>query len=286
MATAVLIVNYRVYDELTRCIASLLPHLGSDDEVVVVDYESRADALARAVPHDARITTIARTDNRGFSAGVNLAAAHSRAPYLLLLNPDTLVKGPVVRVLEDWLIAHPDTGVVGARVLNRDGSVQPTARLFPGVSTLFGGRSTWLTRRFPGNWFARHNLPGREATDPTDVDWLAGSCLMTRRDVLTQVGGFDESFFLYWEDADYCRRVAASGFRRTYLPKESVQHMGGASADYDIARAIRTFHDSAFRFYWKYASPGAKLAAPIVRAGLNLRGAIRIRDAMRKRTGK
>jgi hypothetical protein len=281
VATAVLIVNYRTYDDLNRCLASLAPHLAAGDEVIVVDYESDPRQLARVVEGRAPVVTLPRADNRGFAAGVNLAVAQSTAPFLMLLNPDTMVEGPVIRILESWLAAHPDAGVAGARVLNADGTVQPTARRFPDASTVFGGRTTWLSRRFPKNWLSKRNLVAAHAT-PVDVDWLSGACLMTRRDVFDEVGGFDESFFMYWEDADYCRRVAEAGFRRVYVPTPPVRHVGGASAQHDPANAIRAFHASAFRLYWKHASIAGRLAAPAARVGLWLRGEWLARRSVRR----
>jgi GT2 family glycosyltransferase len=286
VATAVLIVNYRTYDALNRCLASLAPYLAVDDEVVVVDYESDERQLARAVGGSVPgvpVVTVPRRDNRGFAAGVNLAAGRSRAPFLLLLNPDTIVEGPVIRMLETWLTSHPDVGVAGARVLNQDGTVQQTARRFPDITTLVGGRTAWLTRRFPENWLSRRNLLAHGPGAAVEVDWLSGACLMTRRDIFDAIGGFDESFFLYWEDADYCRRVAAAGFRRVYVQTDPVRHLVGASAHRDPAPAIRAFHASAFRLYWKQASLAGRLAAPAVRAGLWLRGEWLARQAVRRR---
>jgi GT2 family glycosyltransferase len=283
VATAVLIVNYRTYDALKRCLTSLGPYLVADDEVVVVDYESDSCQLARAVDGSVPVVTLPRTDNLGFAAGVNLAAARSRAPFMLLLNPDTIVEGPVVRTLETWLMSHPDVGVAGARVLNDDGTVQRTARRFPDITTLLGGRTGWLTRRFPGNWLSRRNLLGQGSSAPVEVDWLSGACLMTRREIFDRIGGFDEAFFLYWEDADYCRRVAKAGFRRMYVPAAApVRHLVGASAHGDPAPAIRAFHASAFRLYCKQASLVGRLAAPLVGAGLWLRGEWLARQAARR----
>jgi GT2 family glycosyltransferase len=276
----VLIVNYRTYGDLTRCLASLTPHLGSADEVVVVDQESDRQALRDATEPastSTRVVTVPLADNRGFAAGVNLAAAQTRASHLLLLNPDAVFEGPVARVLESWLAAHPDVGVVGARVLNADGTVQASARRFPDVTTWFGGRSTWLTSRFPTNWFSERNLVGRDANTPIDVDWLSGACMMTRRDVFDRLGGLDEAFFMYWEDADYCYRVAAMGLRRVYVPLVSVRHAAGQASARDPVVAIRAFHRSAYWMYRKHASPLGRLAAPLVRAGLWARGELRAR---------
>ncbi|HVH25550.1 MAG TPA: glycosyltransferase family 2 protein [Vicinamibacterales bacterium] len=303
MPTAVLIVNYRTYSDLSRCLASLAPHLGAGDEIVIVDYESDIVSLNAAIEqigpsplvawgptatsattanHPVRVVAVPRADNLGFAAGVNLAAARADAPYLLLLNPDAVFEGPVSHVLETWLTDHPDVGVAGPRVLNGDGTIQATARRFPDLTTWFGGRSTWLTRQFPGNWFSSRNLVGRDATMPIDVDWLSGACLVTRRELFRHLGGFDERFFMYWEDADYCYRVARAGYRRVYVPLTSVRHVGGQAAEHEPAMAIRAFHRSAYRMFRKHASGWGRLAGPLVRVGLWLRGEWRVRRAAAK----
>lgn len=280
MATSVLIVNFRGYDDLERCMLSLGPQLRATDQVIVVDNEgdaSRAASIAHAFPF---VSFIPSAVNIGFARGINLAARYATNGCLLVLNPDTVVEGPLIAVLEAFLDTHADTAVVAPRVVNGDGSVQPSARAFPGFSTLFGGRSAWLTRRYPNNPWARRNLLGLDATEPMPADWLSGSCLMTRRAVFEALGGFDESFFLYWEDADYCRRVAALGLRRIYVPSITVRHFGGRSARYNLARAIREFHASAYRLYWRQSGGVGRACAPIVRAGLYVRGELRVRQAL------
>jgi len=274
---AVLIINYRTYEALDRCLTSLAPFTAESDEVVVVDWESdatRRDALTKRHPG---VRVIARADNLGFSAGVNLAAAAATAPVLLLLNPDTQVEGPIVRALSGWLESHPDCGVVGPRVVNVDGTVQPSARRFPGLSTVFGGRSTWLTRRFPNNWFSRRNLLQADTLPPEgrEADWVAGSCFATRREVFDQLGGLDESFFMYWEDADFCRRAQALGLRCHYLPTSTVRHTGGLSSALNVVPSIRAFHRSAFRLYWKYSRAG-RVFAPVVWLGLMARAEVKV----------
>ena len=275
-STAVLIVNYRAYDELRACLASLMPYLRLSDEVVVVDYQSDPQALFEATSGYPIVVTIPCQDNRGFAAGVNMAAARARSPHLLVLNPDTIIHGPIVQVLTDWLMSNPDIGVVAPRVLDPDGTVQETARRFPNATTALAGRSTWLTRRFPNNWLTRWNLIARDADAPRDVDWLSGACFMTRRDLFQRVGGFDERFFLYWEDSDYCRRVAIAGLRRTYLPSVLVTHIGGCSSSRSPVQSIRAFHRSAYELFLSRASWVGRLAAPLVRAGLWLRGEWRV----------
>jgi GT2 family glycosyltransferase len=272
MSVSVLVVNFRVYDELDGLLGTLEPFLGAGDEVIVVDQDSQPGPLAGLEAKHPRVRFLPRRDNTGFAAGVNFAARHARGEYLLWLNPDVIVREPVPRTLEAWLRDHPEVAVVGPRVLNADGSIQPSARRFPSASTALGGRSTWLTRRFPGNPLSRRNLPAQDAAGPVVVDWVAGACLMTPRARFEALGGLDEAFFLYWEDADYCRRAAARGWHVVYLPTCAVQHAGGRSSDRDSARAIRAFHASAFRMFRKHAGAMGVLLSPFVKAGLWARG--------------
>jgi GT2 family glycosyltransferase len=281
LRAAILIVNYRVYEKLDRALGSLAPYLGDDDEVVVFDQVSEADRLEPIVRRHSRVRTIASAANVGFAAAVNAAARTTRARYLLLLNPDAIVEGPVVAVLTGWLDAHPGAGIVGPRIVDWDGTVQASARRFPGPSAALAGRSSWMSRRFPGNWLSRRNL--LTSTDQTrGVDWLAGSCFLTRHDLFDRLGGFDERFFLYWEDADYCRRARAIGFDVVYVPSVSVRHEGGASAAGDRAQAIRAFHQSAAHLYRKHAGRLARPWAPVVAAGLWARGEWKVYRASRR----
>lgn len=283
MAVAVLIVNYRAYPALARCLASLMPWLGPDDEVAVVDWVSDAVALDPIRLRFSSVRWVPRHDNRGFAAGVNLAAAAATtAPTLLLLNPDSVVDGPVVRGLERWLADHPRCAVAGPRVLDADGQVQASARRFPGLTTALGGRTSWLTRRFPGNWFARQNLVTTVDGGHQIVDWLAGSCLATPRTVFTELGGLDEDFFLYWEDADYGRRATTRGYECHYVPSVgAVRHTGGESSAHAPVRSLRAFHRSAARLFWKHAGVG-RIWAPLVWLGLWVRGEVKVVSARLK----
>jgi N-acetylglucosaminyl-diphospho-decaprenol L-rhamnosyltransferase len=271
-AVALLIVNYKTYDDLDEALVSIVATMRSDDEIVVCDQLSDVTRLSSLASKFRRVRWIVREDNLGFAAGVNCAAAASSAPYLLLVNPDARLTPGAIDALAAWLDEHPSVGIVGPRVVNLDGSVQASARRFPSISTALAGRSTWLTQRFPNNWLTRRNLLARSAADPTTVDWVAGSCLMTRRDLFERLGGLDEGFFVYWEDADYARRARGAGFTTTHLPMVSVSHAGGRGAAHDPALSIRAFHRSAYRMFRKHTGIAGRLVSPIVKFGLWLRG--------------
>ena len=278
---AVLIVNFKAYEHLRRCLRSLLPSLSPADEVVVIDQQSTDASLNGLASEFPAVRVCASVENTGFAAGVNLAARQTQAPFLLLLNPDTRLEVGVVDALRHALEQSPEAGVVGPRVVNDDGSIQASARRFPDMTTPFGGRTSWLSSGFPGNWFSARNLKGLDAVDPMRVDWISGACLMTRRDLFDRLGGLDEAFFLYWEDADYCRRVLDAGLHTIYVPTATVHHSVGASSSHNPELAIRAFHASALRMYRKHAGRAGQLATPAVQAVLLVRQQMRLRTAMR-----
>jgi len=276
LKASVLIVGFHTYDELGRCLVSIETH-EPDVEIIVVDHDAeiaKGQALAAAHP---QLKYEARADNRGFAAGINRAARLATAPLLLILNPDVELKAPVVDALAACLGSHPDTAIVGGLVREGDGRLQASARRFPDLSTAFGGRTSWLTRVLPGNPLTRRNL-GSTNLDAgcAEVDWVAGAFMMVRRDVFESLGGFDEVFFMYWEDSDLCLRALHAGWKTRYDPRAEVIHFTGQASRHAPLTSLVAFHRSVFHHYWKHASWSARLAAPLVAAGLVVRFGVRV----------
>jgi N-acetylglucosaminyl-diphospho-decaprenol L-rhamnosyltransferase len=281
-SVSILIVGYHAYEELDRCLSSLARY-EPDAEVIVVDHDAdrtRGSALAAAHAH---VTYLARGGNPGFGAGVNDAARHATAPLFLILNPDVELRAPIMRPLIDCLDGHDRVAIVGGRIRESDGTIQASARRFPDLSTAFGGRTSWLTKITPGNPLSRRNLSGTFASPDKAlrVDWVTGAFMMTRADVFRALGGFDERFFMYWEDSDLCLRALRAGWTTMYEPAAEVMHLTGRSSQHAPVRSLVAFHFSAFRHYWKHGSLGARLLAPIVAAGLALRFLIRLAGSRR-----
>ena len=280
---AVVIVNYQSYEDLQDCLASL----GSPDPAVsicIVDHASRreaADGIERAFPH---AQLLRQPSNDGFAAGVNRGARECAAPYVLLLNPDCVASPDTCLRLASWMDAHPNVGAAGPRILNSDGTVQASARRFPDLTTGIAGRSSWLTRVFPRNPLSRHNLaPSQVRSDAARaVDWVSGAVMIIRREAFDAVGGFDTGFFLYWEDADFCRRLERAGWQTMYVPELTVRHAGGRSSRHAADASLVAFHRSAFRLFWKHSNAATKLLAPFVLAGLRTRLAL-MRRVVRRR---
>ncbi len=282
MKASVLIVGFHTYDEIGRCLASIEAH-EPDVEVIVVDHDAdraRGRELAAAHP---RIKYDPRSENRGFAAGINRAARQATAPLLLILNPDVEFRGPIVAPLAACLDAHPKTAVVGGLVRESDGQVQASARRFPDLSTAFGGRTSWLTRVLPGNPLTQRNLSSTNVQGGcTTVDWVTGAFMMVRRDVFESLGGFDERFFMYWEDSDFCLRALQAGWSTMYEPRAEVVHLTGRASHHAPLGSLVAFHRSVFHHYWKHGSWMARLAAPLVAGGLLVRFGVRLAGRLRE----
>jgi GT2 family glycosyltransferase len=260
----VLIVNYHAYTELSDCLHSLAPFLSGDVEVIVVDHSSEPASAAALRSRYPWLQIMEAQQNPGFAAGVNRAARAAAGEYFLLLNPDCLVNDDVVHVLAEWLNRHGDVGVAGALVREPDGSIQPSARRFPNLTTGFAGRTTWMSRLWPGNPWTRRNLVAADAAaEPAVVDWVTGACMMIRRRAFEAVGGMDERFFLYWEDADLCMRLRAAGWPTVYCTQAAVTHLTSRSSAHARTQSLVAFHESAYLYFRKH-SRHAAIASPFV----------------------
>jgi GT2 family glycosyltransferase len=254
MDLSVIIVNHNVKDLLARSLMSIYSGTrGITFEVIVVDNASNDGSIEYIREKFSEAKIIRLEENTGFAKANNMGIKEARGKYLLLLNPDTLVVENALTVLVQFMNGHPETGVAGAKLLNRDGTLQASARSFPTPLTVFFGRTSILTRLFPNNKFTRRDLicTTHDSDDPLEVDWVSGACLITRRDVIEQVGLLDERYFMYWEDADWCYRIKKAGWKVFYIPKARIIHYAGESSKSNGNRMITEFHKSVYYYYRK-----------------------------------
>jgi N-acetylglucosaminyl-diphospho-decaprenol L-rhamnosyltransferase len=248
---SVVTVNYRSWPYTLRCIESLYATGYGGFEVVVVDNDQEAPP---EMPHPVRM--IRNPQNVGFARACNQGMAVSGGENVMFINPDTVVEADFFESLEGFLAENPRAGVVGPKIVGFEGEVQLTAR--KELSFLSGilGRTSLLTRLFPKNPLVKRLFPAAEKlTGPTAVDWVAGTCMAVRRRTLEEIGGMDEHFFMYFEDADLCRRAREAGWIVYYLPQIEVLHHSGASSG-DRFRAIWNLHKSAFLYHRKHGPYG------------------------------
>jgi GT2 family glycosyltransferase len=258
--TAIL-VNYNAGGELALALQSIRDDCADVAwEAVVVDNAS-TDGSAAIVETIPRATLVRNVANVGFGPAVNQAVALAKSPLLLLINPDCRVIPGAVSTLRSVLDAEPSCAVVGPRILDPDGAVQGSARGDPDMLTGLFGRTGALRAVLPFLPVARRNVVAEDAVrtgaSSIVVDWLSGACMLVRRDAFLAAGGFDERFFLYWEDADLCRRLRNRGFHVRYVPGATAVHKVGQSSQTARRSSIRAFHASAYLYYATHVAPGA-----------------------------
>ncbi len=232
----VLLVSYNTRHLLDECLAALKQALqlgAPDSRILVVDNASRDDSAAHLRQHHPEVELLCSPRNIGFGRANNLALPQLDGAFLLLLNTDAFVPPNAVQAALAHMAAHPRCGVLGVRLVSRDGSLQPSCRYFPTPLNQFAqrvGAYRWPLARM---WGRPVDDMHWDHASERSCDWVPGCFYLVRREVLESVGLFDPRFFLYFEEVDHCRRVQAAGWTIDYCPHTSVVHIGGESARSD-----------------------------------------------------
>jgi GT2 family glycosyltransferase len=273
-----IIVAYRTPAEVIAAVASLRAQSRAPDEIIVVDNGAPEGAPLDCANGLAGVKFQHTALNVGFGGGCNVGAGAASGDALLILNADVVLERDATRELLSHLERDPGIAVVGPRMLS-NGAVQPSARAFPSVRTGVLGRRSIATRvllragRLP---IELNPTRGRMGL----VDWVSGACMLVRADAFWQVGGFDENYWMYWEDADLCRRLMNTGWTILYEPTAVVHHATGASGTSE--RTIRAFHDSAVRFAQQHITDSG-LQHRLIRGALMARMTVVLRSWARQR---
>lgn len=235
---SIIIVNYHTKKELLQCILSITKsRIDVNYEIIIIDNSSEIDTLNidRTLP----VCILHNNWNVGFAKAVNRGIRHARGEYILLLNPDTEVEDDTIEALLQFTREKKDMGCVAPAITYPDGKIQPSARSFPTLCKVFGGRDSLLTRLFPDNPITRsYLLMNPNNSTPKRVDWVTGACMMTRKARFDEVGLFDEKFFLFLEDVDFCYRLKKVGYNVYYLPSVKVVHKSGTATSKNWERSL------------------------------------------------
>lgn len=258
---SIIIVSWNVRELLQNCLRSVLAETNLTLQIIVVDSASTDGSPEMIAEQFPQVELVACQENVGFPGGNNLGLARANGRYILLLNPDTNVHGDALSKMVSYLQQNPKVGVVAPQLLNEDGSVQSSRRRFPTLRTAFF-ESTWLQPYAPqavlDDYFVRDVADGETAV----VEWVMGACLMTRQEVVAQVGGLDEKYFMYSEELDYCRRIHEAGWQVVYYPQAQVTHLSGKSSEQAVTQRHINFNRAKLRYFRKYHG---RLAAGILR---------------------
>lgn len=230
MDLSIIIVSWNTREILRGCLQSVFDGLGSlKTEVFVVDNASSdgsADMVAQDFPQ-ARL--IANYDNRGFAAANNQAIRKASGKYVLLLNPDTVVKGDVLTKSFEYMERDRQVGILACRVLNGDGSLQLTCGRYPSLFNLFLLSSGLFRLRWP-RFCGRYQMLDWNRDCERNVETVTGCYMFVRRTALDDVGLLDESFFCYGEETDWCKRFTNAGWIMRFAPVGEIVHFGSLSS--------------------------------------------------------
>ena len=251
MRVSAVIVNYASWPLTVRCVESLRETGCEDLEVVVVDNDR---VEPPELPPGTRL--IRNPENLGFARASNRGIAATSGDLVVLINPDSLVDRGFIEKVATFFEENPTVGIAGPRVLDEDGELQLSARREISLVSGLLGRTSLLTRLFPKSSLVKSQFPAVTSFDtPTNVDWVSGACMVLRRRAVERVGAFDERVFMYFEDADLCRRAREAGWSVFYLPHVEVVHEAGGSSR-SRPRAIWLLHKSAFLYHRKHGAHG------------------------------
>jgi N-acetylglucosaminyl-diphospho-decaprenol L-rhamnosyltransferase len=239
MTVAAVVVTHGPDPDLPRCLAALGPQV---DELVVVANPPAPEIDARLIVNERPL---------GFAANANQGISATSAEFVVVANPDTEPEEGAVARLRYFAADRPRCGIAGPRLVFPDGRPQSSRRRFPTVTgTLV--RRTPLRRVLGGTQRAHYGLD-EEPTAPVEADWLLGAFMFMRREMLDELGGFDEGYRLYGEEIDLCYRAAQAGWKRWYVPEAVVRHAHAAETDHRFLTRRTLWHwRSIFRFVRKH----------------------------------
>jgi GT2 family glycosyltransferase len=217
--------------------------------------------------------------NLGFGKTVNVGLRAAGGAYLLVLNNDTWMHEGALDAMMRYLDEHRDTGIVGPKVLSGNGAIQEQCRRripTPAAALLY---FTGVARMFPKNpRIAGYLMTATDENATTDVDAVSGACLMVRREVLNQIQGFDEEYYLYGEDMDFCWRTKLAGWKVVYYPEATITHFGGQGGTGEKRLyATIEWHRAMWIFYRKHRAPTVSMPErALVYSGIALKGALAV----------
>jgi len=253
-AISILLANYNGATYLRECLDSIIRHTTDISyEIILVDdcsTDTSIDLVRREYP-DVRI--IENATNVGFARSNNVGVTHAQGSFICLFNTDIILLNNAVLIMHDYLTNHSDVGVVGTWLKNRDGTSQVSYGSSPSITQAIID-ALFLNDLFPSAQFPNKGVkPPRESREPRTVDYVTGAALMTRRELVDEIGLFDERFYMYCEEADFCYRVRhQKKLNVCFLPDVQIIHYGGVSFQDHREYQIRLQYASYDHFLKKH----------------------------------
>lgn len=248
----IIIITHNHGQYLQNCLSSIFSSFKIKVNLILIINNSKDKKSLKIAKKFSQVKTIINKKPKGLSANLNQGIRLSKRDFILILNPDTMVTRAAIEKLINFMKKNPKVGICGPKLIFPDGSLQYSARRFPNLKT-------FLIRRTPLRWFLKQSKDNlnhlgidlnHSKTQP--VDWLLGACLLLRRKMIDDIGLFDEKYYLYVEDIDYCFRAWRKGWQVWYVPEAVVIHHHLALSDKKPFSIYSWYHlKSMWRYFWK-----------------------------------
>ncbi|QQE79207.1 glycosyltransferase family 2 protein [Alicyclobacillus sp. SO9] len=256
MSFSAVIVTYNSQEIIEDCLISLRDAMTvytGQTEIIIVDNSSSDDVFNLLQQLQTAFTfLLIQSENKGFGNGVNLGTKHAHGDYIVVLNPDVRVTRSFFVDLESTISDSPRAAIIGPKLLNRDGSVQLSCRRFPSLLSVLGNRIPFATRMSIVDLHVnRYLMNDFEHDSAKTVPFILGACMVIRKAVFDEIGGFDQSYFLYYEDVQLCKDVWSAGWEIWYTPKVMAVHDHARSSIRIFSKAFWHHVRSSMIFYRK-----------------------------------
>lgn len=263
---SIIIINFNTKKITTDCIKSIIKKTkGIDYEIIVVDNASKdgsVEALEELNRNIDNFKLIKNKKNKGFGPGNNQGIKVAKGKFILLLNTDTIIHDNLLTEMVAWMRKHKNTGVATCALKNIDGTLQGTGGYFPTLFRVFAWMffledipllDSLIKPFHPVHGQSPFYKGTSQFRKAREQDWVTGAFLLTRKEIIDEVGNFDEDYFMYTEEVDFCFRVKKVGWEVWYLPKWGITHLGGASSTSEFP--ILSEYKSIKLFYKKHMPP-------------------------------
>ncbi|MBW4509769.1 MAG: glycosyltransferase family 2 protein [Scytonematopsis contorta HA4267-MV1] len=249
LSVSIILVNYNGADVLPNCLNSLEKYIDKTEcEIILVDNASSDGSPEFVAESFPKINLIRLPKNIGFGAGNNAGAQVAKGEFLFLLNTDTILTSNIIPFLKDLMQKRPEVGAIGPKLLNHDGSFQVS------ISKQIGIKGEFQTRKMHQSTQENDKLRliEQEYQDIKEVDIIVGAAYFIRADLFNSLSGFDEKFFMYFEESDLCERVKNKGYKILYTPQVSLIHLKGVSTQKVANAMVVEYRRSQLCFYQKH----------------------------------
>ena len=258
-----IILNYRTPKNVVTCAQALQKQtIAEKVRILIIDNHSEDDSIGvirNRLTSMPNVEILETPQNLGYGQGNELGMKRATGDYILIINPDNELQPDALELMTKEMDAHPDIGILAPKLIHEDGTIRDSARAFPTFfdvlikrtvfSTIFRGRMDRYLQRQYDPELAR------------DVDWVVGACILIRKDLFENIGGFDPRFFLFFEDMDLCRRCKNAGLRVHYFPKAVASDRKrrlseGGALSVLMQKTGRIHMMSALKYFWKWKTKG------------------------------